>query len=114
MRFKRDEVTTFSKLNVIPSIMPHCGTLVIKVVVVNHEVWRVYVDKGAVVSILYLDCFEKLRVDKSYIRPCSPLWTFAQAEVQPKGVVSLPVTVGVDLKLRKMIINSYIVNSLFS
>lgn len=47
--------------------MPHFNALVIKVLVANCKVWRVYVDNGMVVSILYMEYFHKLEVDKSYL-----------------------------------------------
>lgn len=40
--------------------MPQLDVLVISLVVVNHEVMRVYADNGAIVSILFWDCFQKL------------------------------------------------------
>lgn len=56
-RFRRGEVITFSEADVVPAIMLHCDALVIKVLVTNREAWRVYVDNGPTVSIIYLKCF---------------------------------------------------------
>lgn len=76
--------------------MPYYNDLVIKVVVANREVWRVYVDNKAAVNILYQECFQKLGIDKSHLQPCAPLQTFAQSEVQLEEVVSLSITIGHD------------------
>lgn len=63
-------------------------------IIANKEVRRVYVDNGAIVSVIYLSCFEQLGVDLSHLRPCAPLQTSSRNEIQPIGAITLVAMVG--------------------
>lgn len=62
--------------------MPYSGALVIKVLMANQEVRSICMDHGVAVNILWSNCFEKLGINRSYLKPCSLLQTFAQVDVQ--------------------------------
>lgn len=55
---------TFSKLDVVPPVMPQSNAFVISIIVANHEFKRVYMDNGATVNILFIKCFQKLGLKK--------------------------------------------------
>lgn len=90
--------------------MPYSNVLVIKIIVANKKVRYLYVDNRAVVSILYSDCFRKLGVDKANLKLFSLLYTFAQGEVHPKGVLSLLVAMGDYPKQKTMMIDFCVVS----
>lgn len=72
-RFRRDEVITFSKLNVVYVIIPYLDALVIKILIGN-KVRRVYVNNGVVINIIYKNW--KFSIDKTHLKPCMSLQTF--------------------------------------
>lgn len=108
-RFRKDEVITFSEADAVTPIMPQSDALVVSVIMANHEVKRVYVDNGATVNILFMDCFQKLDVKIEDLKPYSSLQSFTQVEVKPKGMISLPVTVGTKLRRATSIVDFYVV-----
>lgn len=71
--FRRDEVITFSKGDTVPNQTPHLDILIIWIIATNTEIRRVYVDIGAPVSVMYLSCFKKRRIDSLELRPYVPL-----------------------------------------
>lgn len=83
MGFWKDEVIIFFKFDAIPIVLPHLDAIVIKMIVTNQEVRKVYVDNGIAFNILCLDCFKKLGIKKDKLLPCSSLQSFVQVKVQP-------------------------------
>jgi hypothetical protein len=58
-------------------------------------VYRVFVDTGASVSVIFRTCFNKLEIDAARLGPAPlPIRSFAQDTTQPDGTICLPVTVG--------------------
>lgn len=68
--------------------IPQSNALVIRIIIVDREVRRVYVDNRAAISVMFMDCFRKLRSDKEQLHPCGSLQTFAQGIVQLEGSVT--------------------------
>ncbi|XP_059441915.1 uncharacterized protein LOC132174241 [Corylus avellana] len=76
-------------------MMPHNDALVVTVTVANHLLHRILVDNGSSANILYWPVFKQKGIDRSRISPFgSPLVGFAGEQVQPVGIISLPVTAG--------------------
>lgn len=92
--FRRDEEITFSELDAVLHIRPHSDAVVIKMILGNKKVQKVYVDTVSTVNIIYNSCFEKLGIDQRNLKPSSPLKAFAQNEVISKRVITLPATLG--------------------
>lgn len=67
-RFWREKVIIFSELNAVPPIMPQSHTLVISMIVANHEVMQVYIDNGVAVSVIFLYYFKKKRTWKGWLK----------------------------------------------
>lgn len=74
--FRRDEIITISEFDMVPPIMPQSDVVVMSLIVANHEVRRVYANNGAVVSILFWDCFQRLGIKKENLKSCSVLQSF--------------------------------------
>lgn len=80
-RLKGDKVIAFPKANAVPNRMDHFDALFIKIIITNIEVRLVYVDIGASVIVIYLNCFRKMRLDPSNLKFCSSLQLFTQGEI---------------------------------
>lgn len=72
--------------------MPHLNALVVKMILGDKEVWRVYVDNEATVSIINKSWFEKMDINQTHLKPCSLLQTFAQNKVIPEEIIILLAT----------------------
>lgn len=102
---------TFSESDAVPPVMPQFDALVISIIVGNHEVKHVYIDNGAAVNILLMECFQKLGLRREDLKPCSSLQSFTQAEVKPNGMISLPATVGSQPRRTTSIVDFYVVQA---
>ena len=74
---------------------PHCDALVIKAMMANNNVYRILVDNGSFVDILYYQAFQRMGLSDSDLRPSpNPIYDFTGDSVVPVGVITLPLTVG--------------------
>ena len=74
---------------------PHCDALVIKAMMANNNVYRILVDNGSSVDILYYQAFQRMGLRDRDLRPSSnPIYGFIGDSVVPVGVITLPLTVG--------------------
>ncbi|XP_019173201.1 PREDICTED: uncharacterized protein LOC109168603 [Ipomoea nil] len=63
------------------------------------DVQRVMVDTGSSVNVLYLDLFEKLKLDRRELTPVgAPLSRFTGDTIHPEGKIILPVELGTPPK----------------
>ena len=78
---------------------PHNDPLIIMLNIERFNTKRILVDNGSSVDIIYLPVFQQLKLDPKRLRPFeSPLISFSGDRVYPKGIVTLTVTVGTQLK----------------
>ena len=74
---------------------PHNDLLVIMLNIEGFNTKRILVDNGSSANIIYLPTFQQLRLDPKRLRPFeSPLVSFSEDRVYPRGIVMLIVTVG--------------------
>lgn len=85
---------TFSELDSVSAIITYSDVVVIIMILVNKEVWRVYMDTLVAFNIIYKRCLEKLGINRTYLRPISSLHTFAENEVTPEGIITFLATIG--------------------
>ena len=72
---------------------PHDDPLVIMVMIKRFNTRRVLVDNRISANIIYLSAFQQLKVDPKRLCPFeSPLVSFSEDKVYPKGIVTLTVT----------------------
>ncbi|XP_021854569.2 uncharacterized protein [Spinacia oleracea] len=75
----------------------HEDPLVISMDLNNHNVHRVLVDGGSVMSIIFRNCFDQLILgegEESLTKVSYPLIGFNGSATIPRGKITLPVTVG--------------------
>nr|XP_023925793.1 uncharacterized protein LOC112037214 [Quercus suber] len=74
---------------------PHNDPLVIALTIEGFNIKRILVDNGSSADIIYFPAFQQLKLDPKRLRPFdSPLVSFSGDKVNPKGIVTLTVTVG--------------------
>ena len=72
---------------------PHDDPLVIMVMIKRFNTRRVLVDNRISANIIYISAFQQLKVDPKRLCPFeSPLVSFSEDKVYPKGIVTLTVT----------------------
>jgi hypothetical protein len=91
---KKDSmILEFSEEDAKEVSMPHDDALVVTVIVANHVVHRVLVDNGSSAYILYWTVFQQLGIGREKLKPfVSLLIGFTGEQVQPIGLISLPIT----------------------
>ncbi|XP_019181909.1 PREDICTED: uncharacterized protein LOC109177020 [Ipomoea nil] len=73
--------------------------LVVTIDIMGVDVQRVMVDTGSSVNVLYLDIFEKLKLDLRELTPVgAPLSGFTGDTIHPEGKIILPVELGTPPK----------------
>ena len=61
----------------------------------NNNVYRILIDNGSSVDILYYQAFKRMGLKDSNLRPSpNPVYGFTGDSVVPVGVITLPLTVG--------------------
>ncbi|XP_059451437.1 uncharacterized protein LOC132182235 [Corylus avellana] len=104
-------VLSFSEEDAKGIMLPHDDALVVTVTVANHVLHRILVDNGSSADILYWSVFKQIGIDRSRIKPFgSPLVGFAREQVQPIGIISLPVTAGIALRQSTIMVDFLVVD----
>ncbi|GJU64202.1 reverse transcriptase domain-containing protein [Tanacetum coccineum] len=72
------------------------GPMIIEAEIGGHFIYRMYVDGGSSLKILYEHCFKRLRLEvKNQMVPATtPLIGFSGEVIWPMGQISLPVKIG--------------------
>ena len=56
---------------------PHCDALVVKAMMANNNMYRILVDNGSSVDILYYQAFQRMGLKDSDLRPSpNPIYRF--------------------------------------
>ncbi|XP_065629752.1 uncharacterized protein LOC136067586 [Quercus suber] len=85
-------VLGFSDEDKIETIQPHDDALVVTLKIGGYDVKRVMVDQGSAVEIMYPDLYRRLNLTPDDLTPySSPLVSFEERIVTPKGQIWLPV-----------------------
>ncbi|KAL0461381.1 UNVERIFIED_CONTAM: hypothetical protein Slati_0025700 [Sesamum latifolium] len=73
----------------------HNGVLVITTMIANYEVGRIFIDSGSSADILFGEAYDQMQLgDVSLEKVNTSLYGFAGEVVHPRGMVSLPLTMG--------------------
>ena len=74
---------------------PHANALVITARIVNSNVYRLMVDDGSIIDILYLNVYKRMNLSENDLNPTTtPLYRFTRDHVVPKGTKKLTITMG--------------------
>ncbi|KAL0445255.1 UNVERIFIED_CONTAM: hypothetical protein Slati_2248200 [Sesamum latifolium] len=73
----------------------HNDALVITALLANYEVGRMFIDSGSSADILFGDAYDQMKLgDIPLEKVNTSLYGFAGEVVQPRGMISLPLTLG--------------------
>ncbi|XP_071919987.1 uncharacterized protein [Coffea arabica] len=109
-RLKIYEEIIYGPEDAIPLASNNHETIVIKIITCNYKVKNMYIDNGSIIDVLYYKTFKKLQLeDKQLIPVRTSLIGFAGPSIQPKGMITVIVTVGVSPKSRTVTINFAVV-----
>ncbi|XP_010279065.1 PREDICTED: uncharacterized protein LOC104613068 [Nelumbo nucifera] len=92
---RQDDPVTFTDDDLQGVQTPHNDALVITTKVANFEVWRILVDTGSCVDVLFEEAFEKLGIDKDHLTPVNtPLMGFSGESLMLTRRITLPLLIG--------------------
>jgi hypothetical protein len=104
-------VLSFSKEDAQGVEMSHNDALVVTVTIAIHAIHRILVENRSSIDILYWPAFQQMRIDQDRIKPFgSPLVGFGREQVQPIGIISLPMTVGTTPRLSTVMVDFLVVD----
>ena len=88
-------ILSFLEENKIGTIQPHDDALLITLRIEDYDVKRVMVDGGSGAEVMYLDLYKGLGLKLEDLMPYnSPLMSFDEKLVIPKGMIKLPIQTG--------------------
>ncbi|XP_042380048.1 uncharacterized protein LOC121972444 [Zingiber officinale] len=81
-----DPVISFGPADLEGLELPHDDALIIKAIITNSRVDRVFIDTGSSVNILFKTAFEEMQIDAAELQPvATSLYGFTGNEVKPMG-----------------------------
>ncbi|KAL0433991.1 UNVERIFIED_CONTAM: hypothetical protein Slati_2733400 [Sesamum latifolium] len=89
----------------------HNDALVITAVLANYEVERIFIDSGSSTDILFGEAYDQMQLgDVSLEKVNTSLYRFAGEVVHPRGMVSLPLTMGAGATRKTCILKFLVVD----
>ncbi|XP_042423659.1 uncharacterized protein LOC122011339 [Zingiber officinale] len=77
--------------------LPHDDALIIKAIIANSRVARVFVDTESSVNILFRTTFEEMQIDATELQPvATSLYGFTGNEVKSMGQIKLVISLGTE------------------
>ncbi|XP_042455023.1 uncharacterized protein LOC122039077 [Zingiber officinale] len=77
--------------------LPHDDALIIKAIIANNRVARVFVDTGSSVDILFRTAFEEMQIDAAELQPvATSLYGFTGNEVKHMSQIKLAISLGTE------------------
>ena len=93
----------------IGTIQPHDDALMITLQIWGYDVKKVMVDQGSTAEIMYPDLYNGLNLKAKDLTPnSSPLVSFEEKIIIPKGQIRLPVQIGSKMvKVDFIVVDAY-------
>ncbi|KAL0319758.1 UNVERIFIED_CONTAM: hypothetical protein Sradi_5237300 [Sesamum radiatum] len=89
----------------------HNGALVISAILSNYEVGRIFTASGSSANILFGEAYEQMQLgDVSLKTVKTSLYGFAGEVVHPRGMVSLPLTMGAGTTRKTCVLKFLVVD----
>ncbi|XP_073290538.1 uncharacterized protein [Primulina huaijiensis] len=91
---------------------PHNDALVIRAMIANDEVARIFVDSGSSVNVLFKEAMDQMDLGEYTVEPISTaLFGFTGHAILPLGVINIPFSLGSGDTRKTRIINFVIVDA---
>ena len=102
-------VLSFSEEDKVGTTQPHDDALLITIRIGGYDVKRVMVDGGNAAEIMYPDLYKGLKLKPEDLMPYgSPLMSFDEKLVIPKGMIRLPIQVGPEIvEVNFIVVDTY-------
>ncbi|XP_042446353.1 uncharacterized protein LOC122031291 [Zingiber officinale] len=95
--------------------LPYDDALIIKVVIANNHVARVFIDTRSFVNVLFKNAFEGMQIDTSELQPVvTSFYGFTGNKVQPMDLIKLVISLGSKPLVRTWRSTFIVVESPFS
>ncbi|KAL0444230.1 UNVERIFIED_CONTAM: hypothetical protein Slati_2145700 [Sesamum latifolium] len=89
----------------------HNDALVITAILANYEVGRIFIDSGSSADILFGEAYDQMQLeDVSLEKVNTSLYGFAGEVVHPRGMVSLPLTMGTGTTRKTCILKFLVID----
>ncbi|KAL0420577.1 UNVERIFIED_CONTAM: hypothetical protein Slati_3080600 [Sesamum latifolium] len=89
----------------------HNDALVITALLANYEVERIFIDSGSSADILFGDAFDQMQLGDTPLEEVNTsLYGFAGEVVHPRGLISLPLTLGTGSAQRTHVLKFLVVD----
>ena len=100
---------SFSKEDKIGTTQPYDDALLITLRIGDYDVKIVMVDGGSATEVMYPDFYKGLNLKLEDLMPySSPLMSFDEKLVIPKGMIRLPIQTGPEIvKVNFIVVNTY-------
>ena len=100
---------SFSKEDKIGTTQPYDDALLITLRIGDYDVKIVMVDGGSAAEVMYPDFYKGLNLKLEDLMPySSPLMSFDEKLVIPKGMIRLPIQTGPEIvKVNFIVVNTY-------
>ncbi|KAL0453041.1 UNVERIFIED_CONTAM: hypothetical protein Slati_1282200 [Sesamum latifolium] len=93
----------------------HNDALVITALLANYEVGRIFIDSRSFADILFGEAYDQMQLgDVSLEEVNTSLYSFAGKVVHPRGMVSLPLTMGVGVARKTCLLKFLVVDVPFA
>ncbi|KAL0416351.1 UNVERIFIED_CONTAM: hypothetical protein Slati_3467000 [Sesamum latifolium] len=93
----------------------HNDALVITAILANYEVGRIFIDSGSSANILFGEAYDQMQLgDISLKKVNTSLYGFAGEVVHPRGMISLPLTMGTGTTRKTCILKFLVVDVPFA
>ncbi|XP_019160672.1 PREDICTED: uncharacterized protein LOC109157228 [Ipomoea nil] len=107
---QRDIITFFDE-DLPNGPTPHRDALIITMDINGTTIWRVFVDTGSSVNVMYLETFNKLGLSKEQLHLVrTPLAGFTGDSIEAEGCLILPVEIGEYPRVRSLDMEFVVVN----
>ncbi|XP_075507455.1 uncharacterized protein LOC142544279 [Primulina tabacum] len=110
-RTRSGSMITFGPEDMKGVVDPHNDALVIRAMIANYEVARIFVDSGSSVNVLFKEAMDQMDLGDYTVEPISTaLFGFTGHAIHPLRVVNLPLSLGSGDTRKTRIINFVIVD----
>ena len=68
--------------------------IVVSTIINTFLVEIILIDDGSAVEVLMWKVFKEMGLEESQLKPSGPIYGFANQPIRPKGIITLPITIG--------------------
>lgn len=94
-KVRAEPLISFGPEDLFEILEPHNDALVVRAMIANYEVARIFVDSGSSVNVLFKDAMDQMELGEYKVEPVvTSLFGFTGHAVNPLGIINLPLSLG--------------------